>query len=171
MKRLTGEQIAEYWHRSFKTVDGLWFMKVESRYGFDTALDVDDDVWTVMPKIQARMLKSMCGLESGMSGLFEALLVKLHLDGFTFDAARSSDGASFEMVITECPWHDVMVQSGREHLSSKVGARICRSEYSVWAAEFGEGLSFELGDQICAGRPTCVLKFTSAREADPSGKP
>jgi hypothetical protein len=170
MMRLTREQIAEYWHRSFKTADGLWFVKVEDRYGFETALDIDDEVWKVVPKIQARMLKSMSGLENGISGLFEAIVTKLDLDGFTFEAARPDDGTSFEVVVTECPWHNIMVGSGREQLSGMVGTRICSSEYSAWAAEFG-GLSFELGDQICAGCRTCVLKFSSSpRAPDESGR-
>jgi len=171
MMHLTGEQRAEYWHRSFKTVDGLWFVKVENRYGFETALDIDDEVWKVVPKIQARMLKSMCGLENGISGLFEAVVTKLDLDGFTFEATRSDDGTSFEVAISECPWHSTMIRSGREQLSGMVGTRICSSEYSVWAAEFGDGLTFELGDQICAGCHTCVLKFSSTPGANPSREP
>ncbi len=159
---LTSEQIAEYWHRSFRTADGLWFVKVEDRYGFEAALDIDDDVWKVVPKIQARMLKSMAGLPNGLSGLFEAVVTKLSLDGFTFEATRPDDGTSFQVVITECPWHNIMVGSGREQLSGRVGTRICSSEYSVWATEFGDGLTFDLGEQICAGCRTCVLKFTSA---------
>jgi hypothetical protein len=55
MLKLTDRQIADYFHRSYTAVDGLWFMKVEAACGFDTALDIDTGVWKVMPKIQARM--------------------------------------------------------------------------------------------------------------------
>jgi len=54
MLKLTDKQIVEYFKRSYTAVDGLWFMKVEEIYGFDTALDIDEEVWKVMPKIQAR---------------------------------------------------------------------------------------------------------------------
>ena len=57
MINLTDVQIAEYYHRSFSVVDGLWFMKIEERYGFEAALDIDSEVWKVVPKIQARKLK------------------------------------------------------------------------------------------------------------------
>jgi hypothetical protein len=30
-------------------------MKVKEKYGFDSTLDVDNEVWKVMTKIQARM--------------------------------------------------------------------------------------------------------------------
>jgi MinD superfamily P-loop ATPase len=51
-----------------------------------------------------------------------------------------------------------MVKSGREHLSGTVGRRICATEYSVWAAEFGD-IRFELQQQICDGCGQCVLRF------------
>ncbi len=52
MKHLTDQQAAEYFHRSFTAVDGLWFMKVEEKHGFDAALEIDNEVWKVLPKIQ-----------------------------------------------------------------------------------------------------------------------
>ena len=59
MSKLRKEQVIEYFHRSFKTVDGLWFAKVGDSYGFEVALRTDEEVWKVLPKIQARMLKAM----------------------------------------------------------------------------------------------------------------
>ena len=55
-----------------------------------------------------------------------------------------------------------MINSGREELSGKVGTLICNTEYSVWASEFGPDISFELGDQICEGGKTCVLRFNAS---------
>jgi hypothetical protein len=40
MIELSDKQIAEFWHRSYTSVDGLWFMKVEEKHGFDLALDI-----------------------------------------------------------------------------------------------------------------------------------
>ena len=89
MLKLTEKQISEYFKRSYTAVDGLWFMKAEERYGFDTALDIDDDVWKVMPKIQARKLKSMGNITDGLDGLRECLTTKLTLDGFVLTRAPS----------------------------------------------------------------------------------
>ena len=159
MLKLTDKQVAEYFKRSYTAVDGLWFMKVEEKYGFDTALDIDDEVWKVMAKIQARKLKSMGGPTGGLDGLQECLTTKFTLDGFTFEAEQSDDMSSLRVTLSECPWHNVMIKSGREHLSGKVGTRICTTEYKVWAAEFGDHITFELGDQICEGQPCCKLLF------------
>ena len=156
MKELTDKQIAAYFHRSYTAADGLWFMKVEDKYGFDTALEIDDQVWKVLPKIQARMLKSMLLLDEGMEGLGESIETRLALEGFEFKAEKGN--CDLRVFIERCPWHELMVKSGREHLSEKVSSLICRMENSVWASEFGD-ISFELDEQICKGSERCVLRF------------
>jgi hypothetical protein len=156
MKQLTDKQIAAYFHRSYTAADGLWFMKVEEKYGFDTALEIDDQVWKVLPKIQARMLKSFLLLDEGMEGLYEGIETRLALEGFEFEAEKDNGGLN--VLIKRCPWHEIMVKSGREHLSEKVSSLICREENSVWASEFGD-ISFKLDEQICKGSERCVLRF------------
>jgi hypothetical protein len=160
MPRPTPDQVVEYWHRSYRTVDGLWFMKVEERYGFDTALEIDNDVWAVMAKIQARACKSMLGLTGSFGDLFEAVKAKLELEGYEFAAEREGD-ERFRLVISYCPWHAIMLRSNRGHLSGRVGTLICSTEYRAWAAEFGGGISVGLGDQICEGCDACVITFSA----------
>ena len=56
---LNSRQVKEYLQNSYAKVDGLWFLKIEEQFGFEKALDMDLEVWKVMPKIQARYLKSV----------------------------------------------------------------------------------------------------------------
>ncbi len=156
MINLTDGQVAEYFRKSYTAVDGLWFMKVESRYGFETALQVDEEVWRVLPKIQARMLISMIGLNKDMEGLCYAIETRLALEGFEFEAEK--DENSLKVHISRCPWHDLMVKSGREGISGQVGDLICDLENTVWASEFGD-IAFERDSQICKGDERCVLSF------------
>jgi predicted ArsR family transcriptional regulator len=160
MIELSQKQIAEYFHRSYSAVDGLWFVKIEGKYGFDVALDIDNEVWKVFPKIQARLLKSMGKLGDGMDALYDALTTRLKLEGFAFDTEKKENG--FRIIINECPWHNLMVKSKREALSGKVGTRICNTENRAWAAEFGPDIKFELKHQICTGSESCILQFHSA---------
>ncbi|MFC1926859.1 DUF6125 family protein [Chloroflexota bacterium] len=157
---LNDKQIAEFWHRSYTTVDGLWFMKVEEKYGFRTALEVDNEVWKVLPKIQARMLKSLAKAGDGIETLFECITTKLELEGFVFDAEKDEDNTNFNVTVKRCPWHDLLVKSGRTELSGDVGSVICNTEYSVWASEFGDNICFDLQGQICKGSESCVLSFS-----------
>lgn len=149
--------VIEYFKRSYRAVDGLWFMKVEERYGFDTALEIDDDVWRVMPKIQARALKSMMNAPKGLDSLMRCFAAKLSLEEFEF--ATSSDGRCVRFVVTRCPWHEIMVRAGRAELNERVGSRICWSELEVWASEFGDGIVPRRGRRICRGDESCEIEF------------
>jgi hypothetical protein len=157
MAVLSDKQVAEYFHRSYAAVDGLWFMKVEEKHGFDIALQIDREVWKVMPKIQARMIKSMLKIDTGEAALRESLETKLALEGFKFKVEQGETG--FRIQVSDCPWHNLIVKSGREKFSEKVGTAICGMEYSVWASEFDENVQFRLSAQKCKGSETCVLEF------------
>jgi hypothetical protein len=157
MKSLTDSQVAEYFHRCYKAVDGLWFMKVEAKYSFDAALNVDEEVWKVMPKIQARMIKSMLRKGEAQVTLLESLNTKLSLEGFKFKIEQDEKG--FRILISDCPWHNLMVKSDRERLSKEVGTTICNAEYSVWISEFRENIKFSFRTQKCKGSEKCILDF------------
>jgi len=169
MTGLTDEQKVEYFRRSYTAVDGLWFMKVEEMLGFEEALRLDEAVWKVLPKIQARALKGMMHLPGGLAGLEPALSARLALEGFEYEI--EPQGKGFVVIIKRCPWHDIMVKSGRGALSQRVSDLICRVENSVWASEFseldegevregkGREIEFKRVDRICRGKERCVLRF------------
>lgn len=165
MTGLTDEQKTEYFRRSYTAVDGMWFMKVEEKLGFDEALRLDEAVWKVLPKIQARTMKSMMDLKNGLQGLQQALSARLALEGFDYEMETQGEG--FAVIVKRCPWHDLMIKSGRGNLSEQVSDLICRVENSVWASEFqaaeGEGdcrkIGFEREERICRGEGRCVLRF------------
>lgn len=161
MIELSSEQVSEYFKRSYTAVDGLWFMKVEEKYSFDTALDTDNEVWKVFSKIQARFLKSVGNLGDSLDALLECLSTKLNLEDFKFSIENLDAGRGFEIDIIDCPWHNKMLKSGREHLSGRVGTLICGTEYATWAAEFGDNIRFNLKEQICEGASRCILHFDS----------
>ena len=135
-------------------------MKTEEDYGFDKALAIDSEVWKVMPKIQARFFKSIYGLDKGIEALQSCFTEKLLMDGFIFQTETDKQNHSFRVTITKCPWTDLMVKSGRANLAQEVGSRICNTEYSGWAHEFGENISFGIQCQICSGSKFCVLEFS-----------
>ena len=160
MIELTEEQKTEYFRRSYTAVDGLWFMKVEERMGFEQALQIDEAVWAVLPKIQARTLKAMMNLPAGLAGLEQALQARLALEGFDFEIERQDEG--LEVAVKSCPWHQIMVKSGRGSLSERVSDVICRAENSVWAREFSEPgaeIVFERERRLCQGEGMCRLRF------------
>jgi hypothetical protein len=163
MKKLPEKDRSQYYHRCYKAVDGLWFVKAEEKYGFDDALEIDCRVWKVMPKIQARFLKEKLGKDTGLEDLADCLSQKLLLDGFEFKTLKKQKGGKtegMEFIISACPWHDILIRSDRGHLSDRIGGVICGQEYDVWASLFGDDIVFSFGNtRICRGDQQCVLSF------------
>lgn len=165
MDKLNYKDEAEYYHRCYKTVDGLWFMKAEEMFNSNTALELDQKVWNVMPKIQARFLKKKLGVNEGLDALGLCFSQKLKLDAFEFktDKKQKSDKTtSIGFQISICPWYDILLKSKRVHLSDNISCVICGTEYKVWASEFGKGIKFSFGEKrICRGDKKCLLFFSS----------
>ncbi len=157
MIKLSDNQKIEFLRHSYTAIDGLWFMKIEEKYGFEAALEIDKEVWKVFPKVQARLLKSMTGQGSGLDALLECYTARLAMEDFTFHTEKSAEGVS--VIIEKCPWHEIMVKSGREKLSGQIGDVICQTECETWAEEFGEGIIFESKGRICKGEKCCIVKF------------
>ncbi|MBN1643195.1 MAG: L-2-amino-thiazoline-4-carboxylic acid hydrolase [Dehalococcoidales bacterium] len=160
MADLTDKQIADYLYRGFWTVDGLWFMKVEEKFGFDKALEIDEAVWKVLPKIQARKMMELKQSGAGLEALLDCFTARLKIEGFTFRAAKEGDNG-FKIVLESCPWCDVMAKSGRQHLAAKIGDVICPSDYGTWAKEFGCQFELDSQSRICRGSRSCVLHFNN----------
>ena len=152
-------QRAEYLHRCYTAVDGLWFVKVQEQFGFDKALEIDEAVWRILAKIQARKMKELAGLPDGLEGLFDGFTEKLRIDGFVFEAEKDGDGKGFRLRINICPWFEILRKSGREELSATIGDRVGVAEYGTWAKEFGKGISFKLERQQCKGDEICIFVF------------
>ena len=109
MKQLPDRDKAEYYHRCYKAVDGLWFVKAEDKYSFEDALDIDLEVWKVMPKIQARFIKKKLGKDSGLDDLMDCLTQKLLMDEFKFEAKKITDIAGVERTVKQYAEADVSV--------------------------------------------------------------
>jgi hypothetical protein len=156
------QTILEYFKKSYFSVDGLWFVKLEEEFGFEKALEIDRRVWEILPKVQARHLRRIMGIEGdGIEPFFQAIKVKLEGEGYTF----TMDPDAGEIRFKGCPWHEIMIKAGREHLSARVGEVICATELGVWAREFG--LKGKMEEHYCNGAGECVLKME--QEGSPSG--
>ena len=163
MNKLSDKDVAQYFRRSYTAVDGLWFMKMEERHGFEEALAVDCAVWKVLPKIQARTLKTITGMESGIEALIHCFTAKLDMEGFRYSLTRGN-GLSFTVTITGCPWREALVRSDRLNVAGQIGNHICRNEYAVWAGEFDCPVEFSMRSLMCDGSECCSLEFRERKE-------
>ncbi len=159
MADLNDKQKNDYFYRGFTVVDGLWFMKVEEKFGFPKALEIDDAVWKVLSKIQARKMKELKKAGNGLDALLDCIKTRLTIEGFTFKIEKDKKVGTFEVVIDSCPWHNSMIKSNRQHLSAKVGNVICQSDFAGWANEFTCQFHLDLQNRICNGSKLCILHF------------
>ena len=135
-------QIAEFLRRSYFVVDGLWFVKTEESHGFDEAMALDEAVWEVMSKVQARKARELMGITgNSLQDLARCFQLKLAAEGYGFDVEASED--EVRLTVTLCPWFEVLASSGRTAIAQTIADRICAREFAGWAREFGGGIDLD----------------------------
>jgi len=155
---ISPEILSEYLRRSYHAVDGLWFMMVEEELGFDRALGLDERVWRVLAKIQARKARELLQCAGNEpQDLLRCFSLKLTADGHQFDARVEEDRVNFR--IAQCPWQDLLSRSDRQHLAALVSRRICPAEGETWCREFGGEYAFEMPCMMCDGAGDCAMIF------------
>jgi len=156
------QAIIEMLRRSYGAVDGLWFVMCEERLGAEMALELDDAVWQVMPKIQARKAKELLGMgamnrAATLEDLAEAIGLKFAAEGQQVEMSQTRE--RLEVRVTECPWYNALVKSDRLHVAAQVARIICTNEAEGWAREFGRQAEFDFAQSKCSGGECCRFVF------------
>lgn len=147
-------EIADFLRRSYFAVDGLWFVKTEQKYGFEDAMILDEMIWDVMPKIQARKARELLGIEGHTLGdLLMAFQLKLAAEGYEYEV--HSDGAQTVISVRVCPWYEILKSAGRTYLAEAIADRICKREFSGWAGEFSPTIEFDMVRRLCVESDNC----------------
>lgn len=157
---------AEYFKKSYFACDGLWFVKAEERQGFDEALALDEEVWTVLPKLQARKARELLKLGDGVDDLVAALAFKCDVEGY--DAVVEPADGGVAVGISSCPWMEILRKSDRLHVAEKMGGIICTVDFAGWAREFLGEVDVELSGQLCGGEGPCRLLLRPKHEKEPA---
>ena len=160
--------LVEYLRRSYHAVDGLWFVMVEEELGFDRALDLDQKVWAVLAKIQARKAQELSGAPAdSLEALAQCFRLKLEADGHKYDCSITED--ELRITIHECAWLELLRKSGREHIAPQVARAICLTEGAAWCRECTLGLEFEIPQMACDGAGQCQMVFRRTACAGAAG--
>lgn len=157
--KFTDAQIVEFLRRSYMAVDGLWFVKTEERHGSDEAMEMDEIVWTIMPKIQARKAREILEITGdSIQDLIRAFHLKSVSEGHDFEI-EEKDG-EINLMMHKCTWYEMLKASGRTHLAETIADRICVTEIAGWCKEFSPDIEFELRQRQCTdGCETCLIAF------------
>lgn len=147
--------------RSYFAVDGLWFVMLEEALGVEQAMQTDEQVWHVLPKIQAREARRILGCTgSSLDDLAACFCLKLDAEGHDYECRRESD--RLVVSIHTCPWREIMVKADRMHIAGMVADHICSTETRTWAQEFSADFTVINVSCLCKGDNVCRFEFTAA---------
>ena len=153
--------LVEYLRRSYTAVDGLWFMMVEEAYDFERALELDEKVWEIVAKIQARKARELLEIAgNSLDDLAVCFGLKLRADGHHLDVHQAPGAVRF--TIHHCAWLSLLQASGREHLAERISSRICSTECRRWRQEFGGQFEFDMLQSMCRGANKCEIVFRAS---------
>ena len=63
-----------YMHlRNMWTVDGLYYLGIEKRFGTEAATEIDAEVWKIMGKIEARKIRKFLALSDDLESMITGL--------------------------------------------------------------------------------------------------
>ena len=158
MKKINKKSInTQYFKRSYFALDGLWFAMVEKNFSLGEALKIDEEVWKVLPKIQAREVKKLLNLKKNtFSNFLDVLKIKLEAEGYCYQERIIDKDLS--LLIKKCPWYEIIKKSQREYLLPN---NICRIDFQTWVEEFHLSLKVKISPCICKGDLNCEIYFTS----------
>ena len=108
------DTLIETCSRSLHTVDGLWFLAVEAKYGFDTAFELNAEVWRRCSLIHAKRILKNFDIKG--DNPLQTLITLIHADPHLFvhrpEVATLTDTRAVVRCI-ECPIQVARIRDGR----------------------------------------------------------
>jgi hypothetical protein len=156
--RLTKEKLLELCSKSMNTMDGLWFLSVESKQGFDRALDMDMEVWRKMSLIHGKRVLELFGIEKDKP--LEAFIHLVQADPFKFSWTAEIEMPSDNKAVLRrlaCPPQEGRIKSGKGLFP---GHKICLAMYDAYADLIDPRIKVTcLTSPPCAARPMCWCEW------------
>ncbi len=150
--------VIDYLRKSYFSVDGLWFMIAEEELGFEKAVELDKKVWAILPKIQARLIKSKLKKKDfDLESIIEILKIKFGSEEYEY--SYKIDQSSAEIKVIKCPWQEILIQSNRRDIGPVIGDEICQTELLSWINELNKDFKLETIARICQGHESCIFKI------------
>jgi len=156
IKKIQKEDKLYYFERSFRTLDGLWIIEVETEINWDTALKLDIIVWQRLYKIIFRRVKKYLELEgNSLEDLLKILSFTWNCEGNKHEVIiHSPNSAAIQM--TKCPYIEAMLRNPKRHEKiSSICKEMCLPYLDPLITDFNPNIKLErkkligIGDEIC----------------------
>ena len=134
-------------------IDGLWFLEVENKFGFDKAFELDLKVWARYGPIMIKRIKKVLKVEdNNLEAFIQVFRVMSKIEGSKFIIKEKSPKEVI-MQVQYCPWWENLKRANREKL---VRCDIVDKEIlPEWATSFNPKMDFKLIKSLPAGHDTC----------------
>lgn len=151
------EEIEELRLGALTAIDGLWFMEVEKRFGFEAALDLDLEVWKAYGRVLLKRLARMKGIAIGDGRPMDLETVNFLLETLCRVDGTECEGEVGERAIVfrvlRCSWWDNLSRSGREnHVPCEF---VDNTIFRDWLQAVDPGLAFEITRSLPRGDAHC----------------
>ncbi len=109
------ENLSKHYAILAQILDGLWYLEVEKKYGFEAAYEIDDAVWKRFSRKEGQRLKTLLGFESPSLEDIEKILSLANFDqSLTTEIIRKSeDPLTIHLLVPECKTYVGMNRVGR----------------------------------------------------------
>jgi hypothetical protein len=156
--QVSKEKLLELCSRSLNTLDGLWFLSVESKYDFDTALELDLEVWRKASLIHGERVVKIFGIQKNKP--IEAFVKLVRVDPLKFawksEIMMLSDNKAV-LRRTECPPQEARIRAAKDTFP---GDAICLAMYTAYAEVIDPRIKIScLTSPPCAPRPQCWCEW------------
>jgi predicted hydrocarbon binding protein len=159
LKKLTPENQIEFLHGAYFGVDGVWFLVCEELYDFDTALNLDDEVWRRFAKILAKRVKRMFNIEGDDTRtVADTIILRWTIEKWKFEVIEYSPKRSVLRVLT-CPWLEGLKRSHREKFAPKICDPVCETVYHSWSEAINPKIKVEKPKKMGEGDEYCDFIF------------
>lgn len=163
---MSGEEMEKLRMGAITAIDGLWFLAAERKLGFETALELDMDVWknygTVMLKRVARSMDIETDPEDppDMDTVGTLVEVLCAIDG-TVCKTRVIDEDNAVMTVPHCAWWENLSRAGRQDLVPC--EEVDNNTFIHWLKELDPSLEFEITHSLPRGNDRCEWIIRRAR--------
>ncbi len=128
---ISGDDLREIAARTYYTIDGLWFLTVEEKYGFDVAFEMNQAVWRkASPIIGKRLLKY---LDTEGKPPLQLLVELLFTDPLMYvhkPAVIELTAARVVLRCTECPIQVARIRDGKGVYNGIPGCTLLFQSYA-----------------------------------------
>ena len=98
-----------------QVLDGLWYLEIEKKFGFDVAYEIDEKVWEIFGRKEAKRLKRFLGIEKCTpDDVIKIFKLSLFNQSLVFDIKQvNDDPITIRAIVTDCKTLRGMVSVGR----------------------------------------------------------